>query len=116
MQLKGPHRGVELCESGDESDCSLDGAVNFVSDPLASCYNSNPSPEKKSIKKYTNKDGEEWAKSQQKKNIIAALLDKDSCVQDMTPAEIFDQYAAGHGWIKKNATANIRRLTTQFLC
>ena len=100
----------------DEFDCSLDGAVNFVSDPLASYYNSHPSPEKKDIKKYTNKNGEEWAKSQQKKNITAALLDKDSGVQDMTSADIFEQYAAGHGWIKKNATAHIRRLTTQFLC
>ena len=32
----------------------------------------------------------------------------------MSAAEIFDQYEADHGWIKTNATANIRRLRNQF--
>ena len=64
--------------------------------------------------KHTNDDGEEWAKSQQKKDIIAAFQDQDSGIHGLSPTQIFEEYAAGHGWIKKNAEANIRRLRKQF--
>ena len=68
----------------------------------------------KKKEKHTIENGDEWGESQQKKDIIAAFLDKGSGIHALSAAEIFDQYEADHGWIKTNATANIRRLRNQF--
>jgi hypothetical protein len=65
-------------------------------------------------KKHMNKDGEEWKNSKQNKDIIAAFLDDQSGIQSMTPAQIFETYADGVGWEKKNTVGNIRRLKKQY--
>ena len=62
-----------------------------------------------------NEDGEEWKNSKQKKDIIAAFLDDESGIQSMSPAQIFDTYADGVGWEKKNAVENIRRLKNKYI-
>ena len=68
----------------------------------------------KKRKKHTNEEGEEWSESQQKKDIIAAFLDPDSGIHTLSIPEIFEEYAADHGWIKSNATSNIRTIKKQY--
>ena len=51
---------------------------------------------KKKKKKQTNEEGEEWGESQQKKDIIAAFLDRDSGIHELTTTQIFEDYAADH--------------------
>ena len=68
----------------------------------------------KKRKKHTNEEGVEWSESQQKKDIIAAFLDPDSGIHTLSIPEIFEEYAADHGWIKSNATSNIRTIKKQY--
>ena len=66
-----------------------------------------PNTNNNSKKKHTNEEGEEWGESQQKKDIIAAFLDEHSGIHAPSTTQIFEEYAADHGWIKANATNNI---------
>ena len=68
----------------------------------------------KKRKKHTNEEGVEWSESQQKKDIIAAFLDPDSGIHTLSIPEIFEEYAADHGWIKSNATSNIKTIKKQY--
>eukprot|EP00985_Skeletonema_marinoi_P024330 scaffold16827_cov129-Skeletonema_marinoi.AAC.2 len=97
-------------ESDEESDESC-SPVAVMADSQQRSANINT---KKKKKKQTNEEGEEWGESQQKKDIIAAFLDRDSGIHELTATQIFEDYAADHGWVKLNATNNIRRLKKQY--
>ena len=97
-------------ESDEESDESC-SPVAVMADSQQRSANINT---KKKKKKQTNEEGEEWGESQQKKDIIAAFLDRDSGIHELTTTQIFEDYAADHGWVKLNATNNIRRLKKQW--
>eukprot|EP00984_Skeletonema_dohrnii_P034342 scaffold33530_cov119-Skeletonema_dohrnii-CCMP3373.AAC.13 len=98
-------------ESDEESDES-GSPVAVMADSQHRSANINTKKKKK--KKQTNEEGEEWGESQQKKDIIAAFLDRDSGIHELTTTQIFEDYAADHGWVKLNATNNIRRLRKQY--
>ena len=102
-------------DDDEESDGESDDASVVVSlDPLSAEATPTKMAKKKKTK-HKNPDGEDWANSQQKKDIIAALLDESSGIHQLSNTAIYEKYAANAGWQKVNATANIRRLRNQCL-
>lgn len=106
-------RKFEDSEEDDESDDeSVDSGSNFAVATIADSQQDTNT--KKKNKRYTNEKGEEWGESQQKKDIIAAYLDLDSGIHKLTIPQIFELYAADHGWLKQNTSQNIRTIKKQY--
>ncbi len=102
----------------EESDDDSSGGGSFVVAAKAAnsqqWSTSRRHSDTKKRKKHTNEEGEEWSESQQKKDIIAAFLDPNSGIHTLSIPTIFEEYAADHGWIKSNATSNIRTIKKQY--
>ena len=117
-RLRQVRRGEEDDEDSSDDESNDGGSiVATIADGQqrsAECRQPNTN-NNNSKKKHTNEEGEEWGESQQKKDIIAAFLDENSGIHALsTTQEILEEYAADHGWIKVNATNNIRRLRKQY--
>ena len=101
----------------EESDDDSSGGGSFVVAAKAAnsqqWSTSRRHSDTKKRKKHTNEEGEEWSESQQKKDIIAAFLDPNSGIHTLSIPTI-EEYAADHGWIKSNATSNIRTIKKQY--
>ena len=116
-RLRQLRRGEEDDEDSSDDESNDGGSiVATIADGQqrsAECRQPNTN-NNNSKKKHTNEEGEEWGESQQKKDIIAAFLDENSGIHALSTTQIFEEYAADHGWIKVNATNNIRRLRKQY--